>query len=112
MGHEEAKQRHLADQQKFKLAVQVILPLDLSQFIETMDHAEAVGPFFAPEVWQKKSRDLAIDLAAARAIQECVQKLREVYKESPVVQGLVGIQTLQRRDLHDTVAEVVARQID
>lgn len=112
MSHEEAKERHLADQEKFKLAIRVLLPLNFKEFIETMDHAEAIGPFFAPSAWQEKHKDLAIDLAAARAIQECVAKLREVYKESPVVQGLVGIQLLQRRDLHDTVAEVVARQID
>lgn len=77
-----------ADQEKFKLAAQALLPLDLSKFIRTMDHAEAIGPFFAPTAWQAKHKDLAIDIAAAKTIQECAEKLRDIYKDAPAMKAL------------------------
>ncbi len=82
---------HELDQERFKLAVRVLVPMSLKRFIATMEHGEAFGCFTDPTGYMAKIDDLQIDLAAARAIQKCVDELRRIYKDAPVVAALIGM---------------------
>lgn len=72
-------ERHEADQERFKMLIKVLLPVNFKTYIATMKHALEFGCFTSPTAWMEKSKNLEIDLEAARIIQDAVDKLRKLY---------------------------------